>query len=125
MATGINQAKLVKILALTKSTHDGEALSAMRAAQRILAAAGLTLSDMVAANLVAANSTAIDPVPAQDDANSALELALRDSRAQLARKTWEAARHAAEARDLRGRVDSLEKALARSNRDSEGWRRRA
>lgn len=39
--------KLLKVLALAASKHDGEALSALRAAQIILARHGMTLQDLV------------------------------------------------------------------------------
>jgi hypothetical protein len=41
--------KLIKILGMTGSTHDGEALSALRMAQRLMAANGKTWKDLVTA----------------------------------------------------------------------------
>jgi len=50
LALGVDHiARLTKVLALAESDQDGEALAALRAAQHMLAAQGMTLEDLVLA----------------------------------------------------------------------------
>lgn len=46
--------KLIKVLALTSSEHDGEALAALRQARQMLMAHGLSLSDLAVAMILPA-----------------------------------------------------------------------
>jgi hypothetical protein len=116
----LDRAKLAKVLALSASHHDGEALSAVRAAERMLSAAGLSLAGLVEpVSALASGESAAARTP------GALSAALREARCQLAETARRAEAEAAAVAELRRQKTALEAALAYKAREAEGWRDRA
>lgn len=119
----LDHKKLAKVLALTASQQDGEAIAALRMAQRLLHSAGFSLEDMAGEVLLDQDFTL--PRSQSFDETTILKAALDKTQAKLDAKTEEAAKQASLAHELSRQVASLEQALARQKSIAEGWRQRA
>jgi uncharacterized protein YukE len=121
--SAINQEKLNKVLALTKSEHDGEAFAAFRTAQRLLDAAGVSFADILADKATPILAQPKSP-PTFEDAEE-LKKILRDTRVQLAKKAEEVGRHENQTAELSRQITVLQEALIQKTKETEGWRQRA
>ena len=121
LSTAINHDKLSKVLALTKSEHEGEAFTAFRTAQRLLEAAGISFADILTTTTIGG---AGKPTPPLEEAEE-LKKILRDTRIQLARKEEEAGHHQSQAVELSRQIVVLQEALIQKTKETEGWRERA
>ncbi|MDP6623832.1 MAG: DUF2786 domain-containing protein [Alphaproteobacteria bacterium] len=113
--TAVDLGKLTKVLALTTSDQEGEAIAALRVARQLLERAGLTLVDLVRGGWAEGLTlTGTADAEAQD----ALERSLRQA-------TDEMRRQRGMILELNRQIESLEVALNRSSRENQGWRQRA
>jgi len=120
----INHERLTKVLALTKSDHDGEAFAAFRTAQRLLDAAGVSFADILTDKAIPILTPEPKRQPTLEDAEE-LKKVLRDTRVQLKRKSEEAGHHESQAVELSRQIAVLQEALIRKTKETEGWRDRA
>ncbi len=125
-ATAIDRAKLAKVLALTASDHDGEALSAFQAAQRLLANAGMSFLDLMDESDTMSKPS-IRRTSLGETRNRAVELeqALRKTQARLEESAREKARQEAMAIELSNHIKVLERVLEQKTKECRGWRDRA
>lgn len=114
----IDTEKLAKVLALTGSTHENEALSAFRIAQRQLSEAGISLADFI--------DKPTDVEPEVDKTRTRkLETVLVKLHKELELKNQEISKREKVLAELTRQVTFLEDALISRERESEGWRQRA
>ncbi len=113
--TAVDLGKLTKVLALTTSDQDGEAIAALRTARQLLEKAGLSLVDLVRGGWAEGLSLSGS---SDAEAQAALESSLRQATAEMRRQR-------SLIDELNRQIDSLEAALDRTNRENQGWRQRA
>ena len=114
----IDTEKLAKVLALTGSTHENEALSAFRIARRQLSKAGISLAEFID------NPTGAQPELGKTCTRK-LEAVLAKLHEELERKNLEISKREKALVVLTRQVSFLEDALISRERESEGWRQRA
>lgn len=103
--------RLSKVLALTDSSHEGEAMAALRLARHMMARNGLSFADLVAAGETNKGSLAGDKITALQAEIARLHRAQQEKDAELvlARQT----------------IAHLRKVLARIQKDGERWQKLA
>ncbi len=113
-SAAIDTARLAKVLALTGSSHEEEALSAFRIARRQLASAGISLTDLL-------------NKPSDDGGNrvSELERTLANLYQELERKNHELVDKDKTVIDLNRQISDLNMKLEVKDRETQGWRKRA
>lgn len=105
---GNHRDRLRKVLALADSNQDGEALAALRKAQTLLAAEGLTLAALAQGS---AETATPDPAPAADDWSRQLAIQLVED---LQR---EVAEHKRQLRDAERRLAAARRETTRAKRE--------
>ena len=106
----LNAEKLAKVLALADSEQEGEALAAVRKAGGMLAKAGLSFADLLAAP----GAKGARP----DDADWVRSVALL----VIGRLRDEVAAHRRSAKDLQRRLNRAQRDLRRARRDAAKWK---
>lgn len=122
----LDRQKLAKVLAMTASEQDGEAIAAFRKAQKLLETAGVSLFDVAEEALdnrrFGIFSRKANPANQTDEQ---FRLELQKLQARLDVKSRELAEKDRQMNDLLHQVATLEKALERQHEEARGWRLRA
>lgn len=118
-----NLAKLVKVLALADSSHDGEAAAAIRAARQILQQNGLNFADLARA----ATGTSARKQPDFSTAQAAAKLPeqLAEMRKKIKRMQTDREVQDEELTRARAGIARLESSLRHSQAEVEKWRNMA
>lgn len=116
--------QLTKVLALADSSHDGEAVMAVRKARELLLKKGLSFGDLAAA-VASASGRAALPFSFLSTQQSQLEGQITQLRMTLNKLQAEIGVQNAHIDFWRRRATELEKALHVSNSEAQKWRKLA
>lgn len=116
--------QLDKILALADSSHDGEALGAVRKARQILSKGGLSFGDLAMAAEMPRGRRSL-PFPFSSGQQSRLEGHIFNLRSRLNAMQMEVERQKMQAQFWHDRANELEQNLRLQSAETERWRQLA
>lgn len=121
-----DQARLAKVLALTDSDQDAEALAALRSAKRILQKSGTTLADWLTSRSPQMSFVQRDPrVPYLEQQLKRVRDRLEERDQEMAERKDATRKLSQEVLRLRRELDKKDQELDRRAAEAKEWRHRA
>lgn len=121
-----DQAKLAKVLALTDSDQEAEALAALRSAKRILQKSGTTLADWLTSRSPQMSFVQRDPrVPYLEQQLNRMRSRLEERDQEMVERKEAARKLSQEVLRLRQELNKVEQDLERRTAEAKEWRNRA